>query len=1201
MYKKNKQRKRIISTLILTIYILFGILNLFTYAENNNYEKENLKNTLSLNNIEAYVKTYNDSEFVRSKSTKDLTQDIVSEIYLPSNYEYGKDDRIKINKRYQEELGLCWAFSSINVIETSAQKQLGVSSNEVLSRRYLDYISSNTIKGNLYKTGRPLGYGSELQMGIAYGVNGSGLVYEKDFPMHYENKQLSLNDLKLPKAPYNVKDFKVFDKITKKYRNGKIRYYLNNEDVRELHSTEIEKIRKKIKKHVMTKGAVATKIFVKEGRTGKEFYSGTGKHLFIHPENPVTVNHAVTIVGWDDNISKELFRDPISKKTPENNGAWIIEDTRGGLPRGLQRDDTRYYVSYDSVNVESSYLIGVESMRRVNNSTEKTYTDYSWGPNAGIGISGQNGSEIKSVELVKVFEKTEDTLERIKGVGIYTSEPVDVEVAVIPVLRFQGKQIDALSRDNTSYINKKFSLLNDGYSYLDISDIENNKITAKNGEKFAIKLKYISQSNGVLIGVDVKRPLNAGPEITKISMEKEFKPDTSYLRINNSDNVYGNNEGFLSLYGTEGSELRIDNLSREKKLPINVYAESAEQFDVSFDLNGGIGNAPSQKVGKYQKAQRPSDPVKKGYIFKGWTPDINEKIIRNTTFKAIWEKDNTQIQYRVSFDLKGGNIDGNRDINPIQVKAGEIVKTIKDPTKEGYTFIGWFPDIKKPINSNTTFQALWSKNPDEKIKHRVSFDLQGGIGNYGSFDVEDGTILQKPKDPSRSEYIFSHWEPDITKPIRKDTEFKAIWLPKDVGFTLKYNIESKSDLIKVIPYGKKPSEYLNDLEKNPKKEGYIFLGWEPSLDEPLLDKYTVFEAKWKKEPKGEALISFYSDRGRLYKQKSIKIDEKVTKEFLEEVGEPTKDKYEFIGWNYDFSKAITEDVNIFAKWTEELEDEVKIDFDLNGGYFFLNSTLTYSKKRNESFSDWLDKMLEITGQSINQKVPSKKGYTFVCWVDKSTNIRYPNTKELKNKYELKAVWTDEDKYKNIEDIINDAYKKFDAKDEDSKIEDINQFILNKNNSENNNNEGNTIPGENQTNNGNNNNPNQNNYNNNNYENRNENNNQNRDINRNTNTNINVNNQQYGREREKSYSRPMTFYEPMGRENRKETNSLEINNPNRENEREKLNIKPETGNPKAGLQSNFKVYMGMILLTIISIYYGFKIFRINKTNKRKNIY
>ncbi|MCR5508460.1 MAG: hypothetical protein K6F34_07220, partial [Lachnospiraceae bacterium] len=55
------------------------------------------------------------------------------------------------------------------------------------------------------------------------------------------------------------------------------------------------------------------------------FYNST-HNSFYNYSNPEEVNHAVTIVGWDDDFPKEFFSDG-ETNLPSNNGAWLVRNS----------------------------------------------------------------------------------------------------------------------------------------------------------------------------------------------------------------------------------------------------------------------------------------------------------------------------------------------------------------------------------------------------------------------------------------------------------------------------------------------------------------------------------------------------------------------------------------------------------------------------------------------------------------------------------------------------------------------------------------------------------------------------------------------------------------------------------------------------------------------------------------------------------
>ncbi|MFQ8923071.1 MAG: leucine-rich repeat protein, partial [Clostridium paraputrificum] len=115
----------------------------------------------------------------------------------------------------------------------------------------------------------------------------------------------------------------------------------------------------------------------------------------------------------------------------------------------------------------------------------------------------------------------------------------------------------------------------------------------------------------------------------------------------------------------------------------------------------------------------------------------------------------------VTFDTNLGT-----PIQPIQIATGNTVTKPQDPTREGYTFDGWYTDNtfarewdfandKMPAN-NITLYAKWNIN-----SYGVDYDSQGGSAVSGEV-VEFDSLLTKPQDPTREGYTFAGWYTDDT-------------------------------------------------------------------------------------------------------------------------------------------------------------------------------------------------------------------------------------------------------------------------------------------------------------------------------------------------------------------------------------------------------------------------------------------------------
>lgn len=133
---------------------------------------------------------------------------------------------------------------------------------------------------------------------------------------------------------------------------------------------------------------------------------------------------------------------------------------------------------------------------------------------------------------------------------------------------------------------------------------------------------------------------------------------------------------------------------------ITLYAKwAANTYTITFDTAGGSEIAPiTQDYGTQIAA--PANPTRKGYTFKGWDKEIPETMpAENITVKAQWEIN----QYTIAFDTAGGN-----EIAPITQDYGTAITAPADPTREGYTFIGWDTEIPATMPAeNITLKAKW--------------------------------------------------------------------------------------------------------------------------------------------------------------------------------------------------------------------------------------------------------------------------------------------------------------------------------------------------------------------------------------------------------------------------------------------------------------------------------------------------------------
>ena len=169
-------------------------------------------------------------------------------------------------------------------------------------------------------------------------------------------------------------------------------------------------------------------------------------------------------------------------------------------------------------------------------------------------------------------------------------------------------------------------------------------------------------------------------------------------------------------------------------------------------------------------ATRPDAPAATpGYTFDGWNKAdgtawnyASDKVTDNITLYAK----RTANTYTITFDTAGGS-----EIAPITQDYGTAITVPADPTREGYTFIGWDREIPTTMPAeNMTVTAQWKIN-----RYTITFDTAGG-SEIAPITQDYGTAITAPADPTREGYTFIGWDREIpaTMPAENIT-LKAKW------------------------------------------------------------------------------------------------------------------------------------------------------------------------------------------------------------------------------------------------------------------------------------------------------------------------------------------------------------------------------------------------------------------------------------------
>ena len=208
---------------------------------------------------------------------------------------------------------------------------------------------------------------------------------------------------------------------------------------------------------------------------------------------------------------------------------------------------------------------------------------------------------------------------------------------------------------------------------------------------------------------------------------------------------------------------------------ITLYAKwAANTYTITFDTAGGSEIAPiTQDYGTVITA--PEAPTREGYTFIGWDKEIPTTMpAENMTVTAQWEIN----QYTITFDTNGGS-----EIAPITQDYGTAITAPDDPTREGYTFIGWDTEIPTTMPAeNITLKAKWKDIEKPTGEMKISENSWKAFLNnitFGLFFKDTQTVTITAADNSGEtvtvEYLLS--DKGLTKAELDGMTFTAYTAP----------------------------------------------------------------------------------------------------------------------------------------------------------------------------------------------------------------------------------------------------------------------------------------------------------------------------------------------------------------------------------------------------------------------------------------
>lgn len=595
---------------------------------------------------EAYLKWLTLSETEKKSTIKPLkckiskTQSLINNITsyslkesstLPASYslvEEGFDTSIKD----QMNTGSCWTFSTVATIETYMKKKYNEDFD--LSERHIEYATSRTFLNNEIN---PFGYNREVDDGgnffIASGylMNNLGPVKESDMPFKNSTEKISLNEIKNKEVAIDINDI-----------------MMNFSD-------DCSAISSSMKEHLLNYGALNTNIYM---TSSPSYYNTQTNALYYN--GTLYANHAVAIVGWDDNYSKDNFS---STNKPTNDGAWLIKNSYGAS----WGNNGYFYVSYEDTRVCQG-ISGISDADTV--FADNYYSHDSFGVNTNIGYpTSENPYEAYAANIFTKGAKTEELSEVVVGSLYYA----DLEIYVVPTKE------ESPSLENAIYAGAGV-IKYGGYTTIKLE----NPILLKD-EEFTIIVKYTSFYN---------YPIGASTNDNQFwanvttSLKKSYTSSNGQIFTDLGNNIADNEYFIASIKAkTNNVTYEINNKTDLNALAIN----NLEGGDINLNLTTKyINNDESLDI----KITKDGKDVTS--LFTYTNPLVNnntanlkitvpkDKIVETGEYNIVisYQNQTTILKFTI---LEYKNITIAKVTKDDYLYSGKINKIIIDLTTTGYT------------------------------------------------------------------------------------------------------------------------------------------------------------------------------------------------------------------------------------------------------------------------------------------------------------------------------------------------------------------------------------------------------------------------------------------------------------------------------------------------------------------------------------
>lgn len=473
-------------------------------------------------------------ELPEEKTVEAYDSDIALFALMEEEYD-SRDYGYITSVKNQNPYGICWSYASIASLESSlVSKGIADASDIDLSEWHLAYYAThtgadalgNTADDYVKESADSTGYmntGGNAQMAAVALSNWKGAALEEAYPGSTDKTELEAAGAALTANDAWQQDA----------------YYMTNCYM--TPSADTESVKKLIKAFGAVYGSYYQSYSYYNAETAAYYCAKT-----------TSTNHAITVVGWNDNYSKRNFI-----TVPEGDGAWICKNSWGSS----FGDEGYFYISYYDTSFSSGNVAAFEG-ERADSFLNNYY--YSGGVDIARYIS------VMGIAQCYTAAANEDGAEKMEGVGFYTySSGVGYSIQIYknPDMA-DGMVTDPQSGEPMLDYPESGVTTYAGYYSVDFSQA----VTVEEGDVFSVVITF---DKSTAIMVDTTSTLSSGGTVVYDSVNVTA-PGESFAKTSS----YGQ---YITLYQTDGGYTpRMNVITRDVEGAgdsFAVYTEEAENVE----------------------------------------------------------------------------------------------------------------------------------------------------------------------------------------------------------------------------------------------------------------------------------------------------------------------------------------------------------------------------------------------------------------------------------------------------------------------------------------------------------------------------------------------------------------------------------------------------------------------------------------------